>query len=139
MVENLAAIRAALRRDLTIDIVTTGAKSGQPRTTEIWFTRVDERIIICGTAGSVTGGRGRHVRDWVANLKATPAFVFCLKESVVAELEATGHVVSDPDDRRAIMTHPATQWYREQGESIELLVERSPIIEVHFEDSGVWP
>ncbi len=137
--DNLAAIRDALRTDMTIDIVTTGAKSGLRRTTEIWFMRVDDRIIICGTAGSITGGRGRHVRDWVANLTAHPNFVFRLKESMSTELEAVAHVVTDPDDRRAIMTHPSTQWYREQGESIDLLVDKAPIIEVEFADPTVWP
>lgn len=135
------AVRRALATDLTIDIVMTGAKSGLPRTTEIWFMRIDGRLIICGTAGSITGGRGRHQRDWMANLKAHPEFVFRLKESIEAELPARAHVVTDAADRRHIMSHPSTQWYRDQGEPLELLVERSPIVEIELLDwaAGLWP
>jgi hypothetical protein len=32
----IEAARAALRRDRTIDIITTGARTGLERTTEIW-------------------------------------------------------------------------------------------------------
>lgn len=141
MDHDLEAIRAALATDLTIDIVMTGAKSGLERTTEIWFMRIDDRLIICGTAGSITGGRGRHQRDWMANLKAHPEFVFRLKESTVAELPARARVVTDRDDRRHIMSHPETEWYRQQGEPLELLVERSPIVEVELLDwaAELWP
>ena len=45
-------IKKALETDQTIDIITTGAKSGLPRKIEIWFTNVGGRIIICGTPGS---------------------------------------------------------------------------------------
>ncbi len=135
------AIRRALHTDMTIDIITTGRRSGEPRTTEIWFMRVDGRLIICGTAGSITGGRGRHQRDWMANLLAHPEFVFRLKESVDAELPARAHPVEDAADRRRIMSADETAWYREQGESLELLVERSPIVEVELLDeaAGLWP
>ena len=34
-------ILAALGKDRTIDIFTTGARTGKPRTTKIWFTRVE--------------------------------------------------------------------------------------------------
>ena len=49
----LDAARAALAADLTIDIVTTGRRSGEPRTTEIWFTRADGSIYICGPPAAV--------------------------------------------------------------------------------------
>jgi hypothetical protein len=35
------AIKQALERDLTIDITTTGRKTGQPRRIEIWFHNLD--------------------------------------------------------------------------------------------------
>lgn len=127
-------IRAALRKDATIDIITTGAKSGLPRTTEIWFTRVGERIIICGTPDAVGTGGPRSHRDWLANLKANPDFVFVLKESLSARLPARGVPISDVDDRRHIMGHPETLWYRDQGNSVDDLVQGSPIVEVFFQD-----
>ena len=78
----LDALRRALAEDQTIDIVTRGAKSGERRTTEIWFTRVGDEIFITGTpAGDGTPG-ARRKRDWLANLTAHPEFEFVLKESV---------------------------------------------------------
>ncbi len=129
--EHLAQLAQALHADLTIDIVTTGARSGRQRRVEIWFTNVDGRIIITGT---VTGGRGEPVlpRDWLANLAATPEFLFCFKESIVAELPARATVVRDPRLRRVFMTAPETQWYREQGDTVEELIASAPLVEVQF-------
>ncbi|MCB1643907.1 MAG: nitroreductase family deazaflavin-dependent oxidoreductase [Pseudomonadales bacterium] len=128
------AIKAALASDKTIDIVTTGKKSGMPRTTEIWFNRVEDRIIICGTPGSSEeGGSGYQPRHWLANLRARPNFQFCLKESVQACLPARAVEITDAADRRYIMMHPATQWYRDHVTDPEDLVRDSPIIEVFLE------
>ena len=61
------SIRAALASDRTIDIITTGARTGQRRVTEIWFCRLDDVLVITGTPGP---------RDWYANLLRHPDFVF---------------------------------------------------------------
>lgn len=129
-------IKQVLKTDKTIDIITTGAKTGQPRRIEIWFHNLDGRIIICGTP-SGDGTRGKRIRrDWLANLKAHPEFTFILKESVQAELPARAVEIIDPDERRAIMSAPQTRWYRDQGFTVEDLVEGSPIVEVFLE--GYW-
>lgn len=129
-------IEEALSKDKTIDIITTGAKTGQPRRIEIWFHNLNGRIVICGTP-SGSGEMGKRVRrDWLANLKANPEFVFILKESVQAELSARAVEIIDPEDRRAIMSAPETKWYRDQGFSVEQMVAESPIIEVFFESGG---
>lgn len=126
-------IKRALEEDLTIDIITTGAKSGLQRTTEIWFMNIDGRIIICGTP-SASGENGRLARrDWLANLKANPQFIFRLKESISAELKAHAVEITDPEDRRYLMTAPQTKWYRDQVDSVDELVKHSPIVEVFFE------
>jgi len=127
-------IQRALREDRLIDIITTGAKSGLPRKTEIWFTNVGGRIIICGTPDAEGHGGLRARRDWLANLRAHPEFLFCLKESLVVQLPARAVIIVDPEDRRKLMTAPETQWYREQVASVEDLVEGSPIVEVFFKD-----
>lgn len=129
------AIQKALQTDRTIDIITIGAKSGLARRTEIWFHNVDGRIIITGTPGGEGGKGGYKPRDWLANMKANPHFTFCLKESLLAELPARAVEITDPEDRRYIMTAPATKWYRDQVGSVEELVRYSPIVEVFFEDS----
>jgi len=124
-------LQDALRTDMTIDIVTTGARSGRPRRIEIWFMNVDGQVIITGT---VRDGRDGPLlpRDWLANMTATPEFLFCLKESVEAELPARARVVRDPEERRQLMTAPATRWYRDQGDTLEELLASAPIVAVEF-------
>ena len=129
----LGEFSEALGRDQTIDIVTKGAKTGRWRTTEIWFTRIDERIVICGTPGAAgSGGSEYQPRSWLANLLKHPSFWFCLKESMQCCVPATAHPVTVTDDRRYIMSHEATSWYREHGPSVEEMVLLSPIVEVKF-------
>jgi hypothetical protein len=123
----------ALHTDRTIDMIMTGARSGEIRKTEIWFTRVGERIIICGTPAAEGGNGPYKPRHWLANLKANPEFLFCLKESIKAELPARAVIITDPADRRSLMSAPATHWYRSQVDSIEELVNYSPIVEVFFD------
>jgi hypothetical protein len=123
-------IKKALERDRTIDIITIGVKTGLPRRIEIWFTNVNGRIIICGTPNAEGGKGARTPRDWLANLRANPDFTFCLKESLQMELPAKAMEITDPEDRRYLMSAPETQWYRDQVESIDILVKESPIIEV---------
>lgn len=127
-------IRKALSTDRTIDIITIGAKSGLPRRTEIWFTNVNGRIIICGTPNA-TGEKGAYTqRDWLANLRANPEFTFCFKESLKLELPARAVEIVDAEDRRYLMSAPETKWYRDQVDSIDDLVKGSPIVEVFFRD-----
>ena len=134
---NVNEIRQALRSDRTIDIITTGAKSGLPRRIEIWFTNVGGRIIICGTPDSAGRKGPRTPRDWLANLQAHPKFTFCLKESLRVELPARAIIIEDPTERRRLMSAPETQWYRDQVDSVEDLVADSPIVEVIFDDFSI--
>ncbi len=116
-------VRDALARDKTIDITTTGRKSGRSQKTEIWFMYIDGRVFITGSPGR---------RDWYANLVANPRFTFHLKESARADLPARAAPVTNPEERRRVMSAPETEWYREQA-SVEQLVAGSPMVEVHFE------
>lgn len=118
-------IRNALSRDLTIDIITTGRKSGRPRRTEIWFHRVGSRVIITGTPGR---------RDWYANLVAHARFTFHLKESVEADLAARAVPVTDRDEKRRMLLSAESIWRRPSGAALDEWVDRSPMVEVLFED-----
>lgn len=115
---------------MTIDIVTLGARSGEWRTTEIWYVIVDGRIYICGTPAAGEHEREYAPRDWMANLKAHPEFTFVLKESTHAELPARASVVTDPDERGRVFTADTTGWYRRQTGSVDALVEHGPMVRI---------
>jgi hypothetical protein len=128
----LEVARRALATDQTIDIVTCGARSGERRTTEIWFTRVGDEIFITGTpAGDGTPGARRR-RDWLANLTAHPELEFVLKESVRATLPAVATVISDRDERARVFAAPETAYYRDSTGSVERLVDEAPLVRITF-------
>lgn len=120
-------IRRALQTDSTIDITTIGRKSGQPRRIEIWFRQVNGRVTITGTPGK---------RDWYANLLQNPHFTFHLKESVQADLPARARPITNMEERRAIFSTPVMAWYHRQVNSVEALVQGSPLIEVLFDHAA---
>jgi deazaflavin-dependent oxidoreductase (nitroreductase family) len=115
------AIRAALSRGGTIDITTTGRRTGEPRRIEIVFHRIDGRIWISGIPSS-------RKRAWLANLEADPHLTLHLKGPLAAaDLPATARVVTDLDERRRILARVAQAWRRTD---LDRMVEQSPLIEV---------
>ena len=118
-----AEVRAALARDRTIDITTTGRRSGQPRRIETWFYNVDGRIYLSGSPGR---------RDWYANLQADPRLVFHLKQNVRADLPARARLITDDEERRAVVAGISRVLGR--LDDVDGWVARSPIAEVEFED-----
>ena len=111
-----------LRDDPTIDITTTGRRSGQPRRIEIWMLDVDGRFFITGTPGR---------RDWLANLTAQPELVVHLKRHAHVDLPARAEVVSDPATRQRVLEHLSARWYRGQAPMDELMAG-APMVEVTF-------
>ncbi len=121
------AVKRALSHGQTIDITTTGRRSGLPRRIEIVFHNFDGRIYISGLPS-------RRKRAWVANLEADPHLTFHLKGSrVAADLPATARVINDPAEREAIIPRVARVWRRQD---IDLMVAHSPLIEVTVEDAA---
>lgn len=116
-------VRHALATEMTIDITTTGRQSGEPRRIEIWFLHVDGRIYITGTPGR---------RDWMANMRADPRFVFHLKASTVADLAATAIEVTEPAERRSVFEHGSASWYRNQT-PLDHLIDAAPMVRVEFD------
>jgi deazaflavin-dependent oxidoreductase (nitroreductase family) len=117
------AIDAALERGHTIDITTTGRKSGEPRRLEIVFHNIDGRIYISGTPFA-------RKRRWLLNLEADPHFTFHLKGKTRADLAAVARVIDDEAERRAILPHIARAWGRDD---LDRMVRYSPLIEVTFD------
>ena len=116
-------IDTALQRGQTIDITTTGRRSGKPRRLEIVSHNIGGRIYISGAPST-------RRRSWLANLDSNPHFTFHLKGRIKADLPATARVIEDETERRAILPHVAREWGRKD---IETMVRYSPLIEVTFE------
>jgi hypothetical protein len=120
-------IQSALETDRTIDITTTGRKSGQLRRIEIWFKNVAGRIYITGTP---------FKRDWYANMLAEPAMVFHIKKSVQADLPARARPIIDPAERAQVLHAPNMAWYHENSDSSEAFVRDAPLVEVVFDETS---
>lgn len=116
----------------TVDITTTGAKTGQARRIEIWFYRVDGEVYLSSQPAS---------RSWYANLVANPRFTFHLKNGLRADLPAIAEPVLDADERRHVfsaiiddLNHPRHSAYLAQPvEPLEDWVDGSPLLRVTFE------
>lgn len=106
----------ALRRHRTIDITTTGAKSGMPRRIETWAW-------VDGDTVYLTGSPGR--RDWYANLRENPDFTMHVKHGVQADVPARARPIVDRAERRPIFE-------RLRPAQADTWTERSPLVEVEF-------
>jgi len=119
-------VAEALKHGHTIDITTTGRKSGEPRRLEIVFHNIDGRLYISGIPSP-------RRRSWIANLDANPKFTFHLKGKVRADLPATARVIDGQAERREILPEIARIWKRND---IDQMVRYSPLIEVTLEPNG---
>ena len=117
-------IQKALSRGGTIDITTTGRKTGEPRRIEIVFHNVGGRIFISGIPS-------KSQRAWLGNLEKSPRFTFHLKGATHADLPATARVISNEAERREILPAIARNWRRND---LEVMVQYSPLIEVTLDD-----
>jgi deazaflavin-dependent oxidoreductase (nitroreductase family) len=116
-------IKRALARGHTIDITTTGRRTGLPRRIELVFHNFDGRLFISGQPST-------RKRSWIANLEADPRLTFHLKGPVAsADLPATARVITDETERRAILTLVAAAWRRRD---LDEMVANSPLIEVNL-------
>ena len=116
------AINSALARGHTIDITTTGRRSGKARRIEIVFHNIGGRIYISGTPS-------QNKRDWLANLEVHPDLTFHLKGRLKADLVARARVIDQEAERREVLPHVARAWGRND---LDVMVRYSPLIEVTF-------
>ena len=115
----------------TVDISTTGARTGLVRRIEIWFYRVDGEIYLTTQPAR---------RSWYANLLANPEFTFHVKNGLRADLSATASPVLDENERRRIfaaivddLNQPLHSGYLSQPvEPVEEWVAGSPLVLVSF-------
>jgi deazaflavin-dependent oxidoreductase (nitroreductase family) len=132
----LALGRSPSIEERTIDITTTGRRSGKPRRIEIVFYRFEESTYLSGIPGPRT-------RDWLANLIADPHFTFHLKHGVVADLPAVATVITDPTERRRVLSDFVDQFNERNGPDgpwpraqLEEWVESSPLARVDFVETN---
>jgi hypothetical protein len=114
-------IGEVLKHGETIDITTTGRRSGLPRRIELVYHNVGGRILLSGRPG--------FPRGWVANLHADPQLTFHLKRSVTADLAATGRVITDPAERERLLGPIARLWRVDRA----IMVASAPLVEVTFD------
>ena len=106
------AIRAALAAGQVIDITTTGRRTGEPRRIEIVYHVIDGRLFISGSP------RPGRTRAWIHNLESDPRLTFHLKGAVRADLPATARVITDPDERRRVLSWITTNaWKSRRSDS----------------------
>jgi deazaflavin-dependent oxidoreductase (nitroreductase family) len=117
-------VRRSLTHGHTIDITTTGRRTGESRRIEIVFHNFDGRLYI-------TGMPRPRTRAWIHNLAADPHFTFHLKGPVSADLSATARVITDEAERRAIFSRVIQVW---KGQDVETMTRYSPLIEVTLDD-----
>ena len=118
----IPTVEAALEHGHTIDITTTGRRTGRPRRIEIVFHNIGGRVYISGTPS-------HRKRKWLANLESDPHLTFHLKGKVVADLQATARVITVEAERREVLPAVAKAWKRDD---LEEMVLHSPLIEVTF-------
>ena len=121
------SIERALRRGHTIDITTTGRRTGQPRRIEIVFHNIDGRIFI-------TGSPSPRTRGWIHNLEADPHLTFHLKRTVRADLPATARVITDPAERQRLAEWVVANAWTNQD--VEAMARFSPFIEVTLDQTA---
>jgi len=114
----------------TIDITTTGRRTGKPRRIEIVFHNFDGHIYISGMPNPV------RRRSWLANLEANPRFTFHLKGPIRTDLQARAVEITEPRRRREILEKVARVWRRTDVDS---MVRYSPLIEVTIDDAAAAP
>jgi len=126
MAANRDSIQDALARGQTIDITTTGRRTGKARRIEIVFHNIGGRIYISGQPRP-------EKRDWLRNLEADPHLTFHLKGRTRADLPALARVIDDVSERRQVLPHVARAWNRTD---VDRMVRESPLIEVTFPKAG---
>ncbi len=117
----------ALHHSQVIDLTTTGRRTGQPRTVEIFLHEDDGLLFITGMP------RADRTRDWIHNIKADPHIVVHLKQSVTADIPATARVVTDPAERRPLIQAAARRWGRTD---VDEMLEHSPLIVLTVTDGA---
>jgi deazaflavin-dependent oxidoreductase (nitroreductase family) len=114
-----ADVLAALAQNRTIEITTTGARSGAPRRIETWAWLDGDTLYLTGSPGR---------RDWYANLKASPDFTLHLNGPSTRDVPARARPIEAPAERREILTRLLSGGRHD----LEAWIAGSPLAEVEL-------
>jgi deazaflavin-dependent oxidoreductase (nitroreductase family) len=116
-----ARVHDALGHYQTIDLTTTGRRTGRPRRIEIALHNLGGRLLISGIPFA-----GRR-RAWLLNVGADPAVTLHLRTDPPIDVQGLAHEVTDPEERRALLERIARIWGRTD---LEAMVAHSPLMEI---------
>jgi deazaflavin-dependent oxidoreductase (nitroreductase family) len=111
----------------TIDLTTTGRRTGLPRRIEIVLHNFDGRLYISGLPNPA------RQRAWLLNLQADPRLTVHLHGATPVDLAGRARVIADDAERRAIFAQVVRVW---RGQDIETMTRYSPLIEVSLTDGA---
>ena len=100
----------------TVDITTTGRRSGAPRTIETWVHERDGRDYLSGRPGP---------RGWYANLRADPRLT-------VDGRPATARLITEPDERADVLGWLAVD--HAGADRLQAWLDGSPLAEIEYDD-----
>ena len=122
-------ISAALANGGTVDITTTGRRTGRSHRIEIWFHNLSGELYITGRPG--------RTRDWLANVRVNPKIVFHLKQGVQADLPATAAEITDPKEREDVLRRILIESWNNPISKVDHIIDRwvagAPLIRVEIE------
>ena len=128
----LALDHSSSARGRTIDITTSGARSGLPRRIEIWFHRVHGKWYLSSLPARP---------HWYANLRASPRLTVHLKHGVRADLAATAVPITDPELRLPVfqyivddLNQPHNPGHVVQPQRVDDWLSGSPLVEIVFDE-----
>ena len=116
-----ARVHDALGHYQTIDLTTTGRRTGKDRRIEIALHNLGGRLLI---SGMPFAGR---TRAWLLNIRADPGVTLHLRANPPIDVAGDAHEITDPEERRALLARIARTWGRTD---VEAMVAHSPLMEV---------
>jgi deazaflavin-dependent oxidoreductase (nitroreductase family) len=116
-----AEIQRPLPHSQTIDLTTTGRRTGLARRIEIVLHNFDGRLYISGMPNA------ERQRAWLLNLRADPRLTVHLSGAEPTDLAGTARIIDDEAERRAVFARVVRVW---RGQDIETMTRHSPLIEV---------
>lgn len=114
--------KTALEAGGLCDMTTIGAKTGHPHRIEMGFSHLDGEFYFTGKPGPP--------RDWIANMRANPAFTLHL--STGADVSCSATEITDPDERDRMLFKIRTRSWKVDADTVRetnaVWVRSSPLV-----------